>query len=451
MPKNKNNFFTQEKSTSKNQEKKKKLEKKRSEEKKQGSIKYENKGTLRIPSRLERLFEEYIEYKTNKPIQTPNILNRIKQSIQVQKKGYWKDSPDVTYEKGYDVFAYLAYQAPGYLIQFRHLLKQLDTKGILPETITLLDLGSGPGIVPLATLWYYKERKKGKLVIHAIEKSDEFLEAFRYLVPEFMKGSSNVTIGKIQLCDIVRQECDIPDNITLLTCQNVLAELSFLSIEEKSSLLMRYCSKLSEDGIIIIVEPAELRHSIELRKLQKNLEGKGLYLYSPCPHYRIRECNYNTCWSFEELPQMIPTSLMNILAGEKEGFRYINTDIKFSYSIFTKKEMKRQLPEKNLKKYVPLHELEYNLGEWIDVSGAKMSPDLGNRQFSVFLICDGTGYEKTYLVIPKSLHHDEIKYAYKASYGEILKIQNVRVRYNEKKNAFNLISGTRTHVSAMNI
>ncbi|NLV25703.1 MAG: hypothetical protein GXY48_00820 [Methanomicrobiales archaeon] len=405
----------------------------------------------KIPSRMERLIQEYLEYKTGNPVDSPTTIKKIRQAVQTQKAGYWNTSPHTRYDKGYDVFAYLAYHAPVYLVQFRYILKYLDKKGILPNVVSLLDLGTGPGIVPLATIWFYKERKKGRLKIHAIEKSEEFLEAFRYLVTEFIKGSSNITTGLIKACDITCNDCTIQDSFTIISCQNVLAELSHLSVQQKASILINYVKYLSDDGLLIIIEPAELRHSIELRKIQEFLKQSGLFLYAPCPHLYEGECNYSSCWSFIELSPIIPTALMKKLAGENEGYRFINTDIKFSYAIFTKRKIPENIPVQLKNSFTPLNYLEEHLGGWVDITGAKMSEDIGDRNFAVFLICDGASYSKTYFIIPRSLKHDEINYIYKAEYGEIIAVRNVRVRWNDKKSAYNLISGVRTRVSATNI
>ena len=94
--------------------------------------------------------------------------------------------------------------------------------------------------------------------------------------------------------------------------------------------------------------------------------------------------------------------------------------------------------------------LEDHNGDWVSVIGTKMSMDIGNREFAVYMICDGSGGHKVYLIIPRSLRIDEIKSARLSEYGEILKIQNVRVRWNSKKNSYNLVAGMRTRISAMN-
>lgn len=406
------------------------------------------KKLLKIPSRLEQLIEKYIENKTGKPIKSSGTLERIKQSILVQKAGYWKKNPFAKYERGYDVFAYLAYQAPVYIIQFHSIIQKLEKDGHLPDNIRILDLGSGPGVVPLALIWFLKERKRGTLSIEAIEQSEEFIEAFKFLASEFA-NKSPVKIEQIHQTDIRTWESQKPGTYTMITCQNVLAELPGQSNVEKASLLMHYCSFLADGGIMILVEPAELRHSTQLRIVQKELEKSGLFLYSPCRYIHAGRCEPVNCWSFEELPGIKPTRLMLLLSKDKEGYRFINTDIKFSYSILTKKPLNPVIPQTILMGSTPFRELEDNIGKTVDVIGVKMSSDIGVRDFSVFLLCDGSGGAKVYLVIPKSLKNVEIKKVKNMDYANIIKITSVRVRWNKNKNSINLIAGSTTQVSAI--
>lgn len=436
-------------------EKRKSKGRERWEQKISSSENLKKKSYARIPSRLERLIEEYITNKTGKPVDDPKTLGKIRQSILAQKAGYWSSVPYARYGRAYDVFAYLTYQFPGYLIQFREILKKIETRGDLPDSIALLDLGTGPGVIPLAAIWHQKERKKGTLSIHGVEQSEEFIEAYNALVPAFSKGMKNVSLEPVSSGDITRpadtSSQKPPENLTLITLQNVLAELSDLSLEEKADFLMQYLPRLSDDGFLIIVEPAELRHSTSLRLLQKKLQERGLFVYAPCSNIWEKECNPEDCWSFARLPPISPTRLMTLSAGDEETYRFINTDIKFSYAIFSKKE--RLIPNKATirKGTIPLVDLEDYAGEWVSVTAAKMSPDIGNREYAVFLVCDGSMVQRTYLVIPRSLRREEIKPAYVARYGDVLSIRDVRVRWNSKKKAYNLVAAIRTHVSVINI
>ncbi len=404
--------------------------------------------SVKIPSRLERIIETYIKEKTGKPVDDPSIRERIKQTILAQKAGYWNKTPHAKYGKGYDVFAYLAYQAPSYIIQFHYLIKKLDKDGVLPEKLNILDIGTGPGTIPLAVLWHMKEQKRKDVSIDVIEKSDEFIEAFKYIVPTFASDIS------LNLNQIIHDDLSsfVPKTLasyTMITCQNVFAELVNYSPLDKMNLLMQYVQFLSDDGLLILVEPAELRHSTELRVLQKELENAGLFLYGPCVHIQKGICQPEKCWSFVELPRFKPTRLMKLLSGENESFRFMNTDIKFSYSILTKK------PRNSLPSKIPLHNtislrnLNNHLGSHVTVVATKMSQDIGNHEFAVYYVCDGSGGTKVYLVIPRSLKSKGVLVAQTSEYGEILKISNVRVRWNSREKTFNLVAGLRTTISAI--
>ena len=174
----------------------------RTPEKKKTEFVQKNKpeleGNIKLPSRLERLIEQYIENKTGKSLDTPITLERIRQSVLAQKAGYWNKNPQGKYGKGYDVFAYLAYQAPGYIIQFRHILKILGSHKMLPKDVSILDLGTGPGVVPLALIWHLKEKNAGSITINVIEQSEEFIEAFKYLIPESPSIFSNTLLHSLR-------------------------------------------------------------------------------------------------------------------------------------------------------------------------------------------------------------------------------------------------------------
>jgi len=404
---------------------------------------------LKIPSRLGRLLESYICFVTGKNEIDEKILVKIRQSVISQKSGYWNVKPVGKYGRAYDVFAYLAYQAPGYIIQFRYILTKLEELNILPDNIKILDLGTGPGIVPLASVWYQKERKKGSLTINVIEQSEEFLKAFQYLVPAFISNSPDISLEKIYRSDIQDTPENLPEKITLITFQNVLTEMSSLSVYEQAELVLRYALNLSEDGFIIIIEPAEFRHSTKLRELQTILIKNGFYVRSPCKYIRKEICNPDKCWTFCSLPKIEPPHLMQLLAGEKDAYRFLNTDIKFSYLICSKKDYLKESDYNIPKNTIPLSNLEKGQEGYVNVVASKMSSDIGNQDYAVYYICDATGTKKTYLVIPRSLHNDAIIPAFSAEYGEILGIYNVRVRWNKKKDAYNLITGDSSKIFRM--
>src|SRR5690606_24408560 len=95
---------------------------------------------------------------------------------------YWKEKR-VSYRKAYQVLGYLAYHAPVYLVQFEHILWQVINQGLAKPRMRILDLGTGPGVVPLAVIDLLGRLGNGSAEVYAVERSEEPLEAYSALVP----------------------------------------------------------------------------------------------------------------------------------------------------------------------------------------------------------------------------------------------------------------------------
>ena len=399
-----------------------------------------------IPPLLEELITAYIREKIGKEPDDPSFLIRLRQSVMAQKASYWSDKPGklVKYGRAYDIFAYLAYHLPVYFTQFRSILQNLENDGVLPNDATLLDIGSGPGIVPLAMIDVWRTLGKGSLEICALDQSDEHREAFRALVRGYSGPDPAITIHDPIQGDLVRiskdGHIDLPKKATIISFQNVLAELEHLSIPVRAAIIQSFAKILDEQGFIIIVEPAELRHATSLRLLQQELIKGGLHVYAPCSYIWGSGCDPSSCWTFTEEPSIAPTTLMNKLAGDDEGYRFINTDIKYSYLILTKKSISRyiyRVPRKN--RMVRLAHLERHNGRMINVTASRMSEDIGTRGMHIFKLCDGTCREPVYAVLSTRNRRPGHSLLFSSSYGNVLMFSGVQVRRHPKHKAWNLI------------
>jgi SAM-dependent methyltransferase len=89
----------------------------------------------------------------------------------------------------------------------------------------VLDVGTGPGVVPLALTDFLPRVKGCSATIYAIEQSTEQIEAFNHLVPGFTKNSGEVFIGRPVQGDIrTFSPRDLPGPFDLIVFQNVLNE-----------------------------------------------------------------------------------------------------------------------------------------------------------------------------------------------------------------------------------
>jgi len=407
----------------------------------------------RVPAALEQAIEQYITKKVQKSWDDPVILERLRRSVVAQKNDYWRTQKkrSLSYTKGYSVLGYLAYHLPVYFMQSEHLLYTLATAGLLKPEMNILDAGTGPGVVPLAIADFYSRLDHARAHVTSVERSEEHIEAFAFLTQEFAKKSPHVTIDppiRADLC-MIPADAAIPDNIDLCVFSNVLNELSDLASDQRADTVMQVAQRLSPDGTIVIVEPAEKENTVQLRQLARVLADRGLTIHSPCTFLWGTRCDPSRCWSFETQEDIVPTRLMVRLAQCDEPFRYINTDIKYAYVIL-RKDRTVQHPYRVPAgaKYSRLSKLHLHVNRRINVIAARMSRELGDTKTHVFKLCDGTAAKPVYGIVPSYHITPENKGIVSAPYGSILELHNVLVRYNKAHDAYNLLVTRDTVVPA---
>jgi hypothetical protein len=238
---------------------------------------------------------------------------------------------------------------------------------------------------------------------------------------------------------------ELPEDVDLIIFSNVLNELE-AGLERKAEIVKMMAERLAGDGSMIIVEPADKANSTRMRELVVALMGKGLGVYSPCSFIWGARCHPVSCWTFEEKGNIKPPRLMQKLA-EEEPFRYMNTDIKYSYAIIRKDGLSREkyrVPEKA--PFARLSRAGAHLKKKINVVAAVMSHDLGNEKDHVFKVCDGTSVKPVYAILPRYHVSPSNELLLKAKYGQIVEMYGVIARHNKDYDAYNLLVTRNTMV-----
>ncbi len=396
-----------------------------------------------LPSALEQSIESYISKKVGRSWDDPVILERIRAAILAQKAAYWREGERraIGYRKGYQIVAYLAYHLPVYFSQFQHLFFQLLRDGILPEQMEILDVGSGPGVVSLAILDLLSELGRGSAHIHAIEVSEEAIEAYRALVPGFI-GEPSVRIEPPLQDDLATlPDLRIPDTLDLIVFSNVINELSGTTIGERASVLQKYGTRLEQQGTMLVIEPADRENAVQLRNTVRTATREGeLNIYAPCTFVWGSRCRTERCWSFASLGTIRPPALMQTIAREKEGYRYLNTDMKCSYAVLRRDGRTRhpvRLPRNA--PFVRLSHLHKHVNRRVNVVVGILSGDIGDSVHHVYLVCDGTAVKPVYAMLPR-YHEERVNRSLvKGNYDDLLEIRNVLVRYNARHDSYNLL------------
>jgi hypothetical protein len=402
-----------------------------------------------LPSRLQESIEEYITRKGGKPWDDPAVLERLRKAIIAQKDDYWRpmQKRSLQYTKGYSVLGYLAYHVPVYFLQTEFLLAMLAGDGLLKQKMTIVDVGTGPGVVPLAVADFWSRLDDARATVYSIERSEEHIEAFMFLREQFTKKGGHAGIKPPIRADITTFDpAKIPQQADLLIFSNVLNEVS-AGPEQKADLVMKFAERMSPDGSILIIEPAEEATSTLLRVLSLALKKRGLTVHSPCSFIWGTNCTPDRCWSFVTAPCIRPTRVMERLAACDEPFRFVNTDIKYSYVVLRKDGRTRdayRVPPGS--RVLRLSQIHRHVDKRINLIAAKMSENLGDARTLMFRLCDGTADTPVFAVVPAYHVTPENEAIVSAPYGTILELQGVLVRHNPKHDAYNVLVSRNTAI-----
>ncbi|MCG2736855.1 MAG: hypothetical protein L6282_10735, partial [Candidatus Methanoperedenaceae archaeon] len=136
---------------------------------------------------------------------------------------------------------------------------------------------------------------------------------------------------------------------------------------------------------------------------------------------------------------------MRKIAGKEDVYRYLNTDMKFSYVIL-RKDGAMQHKYRGGGKFARLTTLKKHMKKRINVAVSVMSGNLGDDKNMVFKICDGTTSVPCYAVLPAYHRNDKNMVLTGTKYGDILEIFGVLVRENKEFSSYNLLINRSTIV-----
>lgn len=405
-----------------------------------------------LPLRIEKLIETYIEKSCGKNWHKGETAALIRENIVKQKEEYWKGKGESRYPK-IRIISYLLYHFPVYFCQYQYLLLGLFKAGLLMNKMSIVDVGSGPGTITLGTLDFFRKLQdvysrnkmnvKMNIRMGSIEHETENIECYKELTSNFLsRGISNIIIDEPVHSFI--ETAPVPKEADLIIFSNVLAELR-APPHERAGIVERIASS-SKNPTLIIIEPADLDNSKALRIAQHALIDKGFNVYSPCSFIWGKVCSGVNCWSFQEPGNIKASGFMEKIADTMESYRYLNTDMKFSYVILRKDGfVKHAYRAKG--KFMALSNLKKHIKKHINVAASVMSGNLGDEKTFVFKICDGSTSIPCYAVMPAYHLSENNKVLIDAFYGDIVEIYGTLVRENKEQSSINLLVTRNTIVN----
>jgi len=401
----------------------------------------------RLPARVEKLINSYIERSCGKDWHTGETGLLIRENIVKQKEEYWKGAGSSQYPK-IRIISYLLYHFPVYFCSFQYMLLELFRGGLLTNKMSILDAGAGPGTITLSTLDFlsklqeiYSRNKidvKLNIRIDSIERAPENIDCYKELTSLYLSGltqeNTNITINE-PVHSSIEAAPALPD-VDLMVFSNVLAEMNPPPSHRAD--IVEMAASGSKNPTMVIIEPADLDNSKALRVTQHALAKKGFTVYSPCSFIWGLECSGENCWSFQELGNIRAPDFMEKIANTGEFYRYVNTDMKFSFVILRKDGLVKQ---KYLAKgkLMRLSNLKKHIGKRVNIAVSVMSGNLGDEKTFVYKICDGTASVPCYAVLPAYHINDNNSMLLEAGYGGIVEIYGTLVRENKALSSYNLL------------
>ncbi|MFC4544431.1 small ribosomal subunit Rsm22 family protein [Halosolutus amylolyticus] len=384
----------------------------------------------------------------------------LRSTIRRFKERYLERQP-VEYDD--DVAAgYAIYHLPAYYAAVQYALDDLADRGLLDRNLRVLDVGAGVGGPALGLCDYLPD--DALLDYHAIEPSaaadvlEELLAETGRNVHTAIHRTTAEAFDPTAVTDANAADGFDPtasdDGFDLVLACNVLSEL-----DDPEAVAERYLELLAPDGTVLAMAPADRNTAIQLRDLERSLEGRPIddgtgtvTVYGPTVRLWPGHTPSDRGWSFDVRPDLAVPSFQRKLdeaAPESDDDHapgeFVNVDVQFAYSQLRLDGRRRIELDLDREEWARMSEMDRHVTNRIDLVAAKLSRSLSEGDANpLFKISDGSESIDHYAVLTKetSLNRALLE----ADYGAILAFERILALWNDDEEAYNLVVDEETIV-----
>lgn len=334
-----------------------------------------------------------------------------------------------------DADAYLLYHFPRSYAATWYTVGELLEVGRLNRTLRVLDLGAGVGahlaavddLTPDETLVEYVGVEPSPLVEH-----------LKALSTNRLSRNTHVRVREVPIEDLtLEQEFDI------VLLGNVLSE-----VNDPIGLAHDSLGYLASEGTWIAIAPADPRTSVQLRTVERSIE-ETMTVFSPTLRLWPGRQPTDECWSFVEWPSLSVPPFQQRLreAAERDGDAFVNTEVRYSYSIMRTDGVRRYELDASETDSLPLGRTSSAIGERVDVIVVKLSGDLASDGNPIYRVGDGSQTEDCF---GTHVSLTEMNRSLKeAPYGAVLRFERALVLWNDDEEAINLVIDDETFIDQL--
>ncbi len=404
----------------------------------------------------------------------------LRSTIRRFKERYLDQRP-VTYDD--DVAAgYAIYHLPAYYAAIQYTLDDLAERGLLGRQLRVLDVGAGVGGPALGLSDYLPD--DALVDYHAIEPSaaadvlDELLtETSRNVHTTVHRTTAEAFDPDAVSGDEGADDFDPTardDGFDLVLACNVLSEL-----DDPEAVTERYLDLLASDGTFLAIAPADKNTAIELRDIERTLEGRAIdgetgddgssedgdsdedglddtdrrvTVYGPTVRLWEGETPTDRGWSFDVRPDLAVPSFQRRLdeatpehdEAHAPG-EFVNVDVQFAYSQLRLDGRQRIDLDLDRSEWAAMAEMERHVTNRVDLVAAKLSHSLNEGDSNpIFKISDGSESIDHYAVLTRETAFNQA--LLEADYAALLSFESVLALWNDDEGAYNLVVDEETIV-----
>ena len=336
-------------------------------------------GLLTINNYLELLPEEFVR----KAIYNINSM--------------FKVNKEIVYTDLY--LTYLLYYLPANVFKVWKPLLDLHLRSALKPTLTVLDIGTGPGSIPMGIIEFFRALAESypdiefTLGFTLIEAEQGFLDIAINMIHSIQRDlpiNLNVNIEKTYCHNVkadYKNEC--------LSQYDMITMSNFLTINERKNkdyaieIINGFRSHLKDDGSLIIIEPGENKSCMSLKGIRNNVvKHQSFNVYAPCVSIWEEKREYScACFNMVRSFWDIPEIYKYLVAKGLD--KAIRIDVPFNYVILRIDGLRKYQITTNQQHYVKISKLRDNIGTIVNVMAIIRTAITKEHMLSLSL-CDGS-------------------------------------------------------------
>lgn len=283
----------------------------------------------------------------------------------------------VSYKQNH--LSYLLYYFPGNVFKVWKPILDLQLKSALKPQIRILDIGTGPGSVPVGIMEYYKTLAESfpelsfSLNFVLIECEVEFLDIAKELIERLREHLPDNLIVKVEstILEKVQAESDFSSigKFDLITMSNFLTanENENENQDNGAAIINRLKYNIKNDGALIVIEPGMKKSCMALKKIRNEIIQEGEFnIFSPCVGIWEEKNEYDCkCFNMVRCYWNVPKIYQFLI---RKGLSKADWGtVPFNYLVLRLDKLRKYSPIKNTQYFTRLTDLREVAGQMVNI------------------------------------------------------------------------------------